>query len=240
MTFLGSMFKAESRTLHDDLVKLSAAHLSDLTSEAQLIEWEQHAAQLATVAAHAASEAKTANDEVVNLTSNVARFTAVAEKLAATNEAAAADALNKAEDFQSQLNGAKTNATDATSWANESRQNAENAQQMVMQGKTKLEASKRDQARAIERQHGAEERLAERQRAAGISNGLNSMDAVIDAMSANTKAAQEAAAAANLRSDMLGKASSSDDAIKAALDEVDHGPKPTTLAERIAALKAAK
>ena len=78
---------------------------------------------------------------------------------------------------------------------------------------------------------------AERERLAGITKGLNGADAVLDAMAANTKKAKESAAADNLRSGVLGKTTETDDAIKAALDEVEGTKKPQSLADKLAALK---
>jgi hypothetical protein len=46
-----------------------------------------------------------------------------------------------------------------------------------------------------------------------------------------------AAAAANIRSDVLGKGADADAAINAALAEVDGAPKPQSLAEKLAALQ---
>ena len=71
----------------------------------------------------------------------------------------------------------------------------------------------------------------------GITKGLNGADAVLDAMAANTKAARENAAADNLRSGVLGKAVETDDAVRAALAEVEGDNKPKTLADKLAALK---
>ena len=54
------------------------------------------------------------------------------------------------------------------------------------------------------------------------------------------QAAREKAAADNIRSGVLGKAVEADAAINAALAEVDGGPKPTSLQDKLAALKNKK
>lgn len=72
---------------------------------------------------------------------------------------------------------------------------------------------------------------------AGISNKLDGADIAINAMQANVVEARKAAAAANLRSGVLGKGADTDAAINAALAEVDGSPKPQTLSEKLAALK---
>jgi len=85
----------------------------------------------------------------------------------------------------------------------------------------------------------AEQRLHDRERLAGISNHLDGANAAINALQANAAKAKEAAAAANLRSGVLSKGSETDSAIAAALKEVDGGPKPQSLSDKLAALKAA-
>lgn len=100
-----------------------------------------------------------------------------------------------------------------------------------------IDQAKRDQARAKQEQFIAEQRLKDRERMAGISNKLDGADIAINAMQANVVEARKAAAAANLRSGVLGKGADTDAAINAALAEVDGSPKPQTLSEKLAALK---
>jgi len=114
---------------------------------------------------------------------------------------------------------------------------AEIAQQLLLEGRGKIEKAKRDQARAAQEAAVAEQRRADRERMAGLTKGLSGTDAALDAMAANTRASKERAAADNLRSGVLGKATDDDAAINAALAAVDGTAKPTSFAEKMAALK---
>ena len=237
MSFLSSFVSTKVRDLHDGAIKLVAQWDPESVGEAQLAEWDSQAKEMATTAARAATDAKTAQDAVANIQSNVARYTAAAEKLAATNEVAANKAADQALEWASKLESAQSEANAATAWATETRTAAENAQRLVIEGRTKIENAKRDQARALQEAKVAEQRRADRERMAGITKGLSGADVALDAMAANAKAAREKAAADNIRSGVLGKASDDDAAINAALAAVDGKPKAQTLAEKLAALK---
>jgi hypothetical protein len=158
----------------------------------------------------------------------------------AGNEDAANKAADQALDWAGKLETAESEASDAEAWAKETRVAAENAQQLVMQGRQKIEAAKREQARALQAEKVADQRRADRERLAGITKGLSGADLAIDAMSANTRAARERAEANNIRSGVLGKAVEADDAITRALAEVDGGGKSQSLQDKLAALKARK
>lgn len=237
MSFFSSFVSTKVRDLHDGAIKLVAQWDPESVGEAQLSEWDSQAKEMATTAARAATDAKAAQDVVDNIKSNIERYTAAAEKLASTNEVAANKAADQALEWSGKLEAATSEATAAAAWATETRAAAENAQRLVIEGRTKIENAKRDQARALQEAKVAEQRRADRERIAGITKGLSGADVALDAMAANAKAAREKAAADNIRSGVLGKASDDDAAIKAALAEVDGKPKTQTLAEKLAALK---
>ena len=241
MTFFTSLISTKIRDAHDGAVKLIAKWDPEGVSQAQLMEWDNTARELAQTAARAATDAKTARDAVTNINSNLDRYTAAAEKLAAAgNEDAANKAADQALEWGSKLETADAEAQDAESWAKETRVAAENAQRLVMQGRQKIEAAKREQARALQAEQVSEQRRADRERMLGITKGLNGADVAIDAMSANARAARERAEANNIRSGVMGKAVEADDAINRALAEVDGAPKTQSLQDKLAALKARK
>jgi hypothetical protein len=237
MSFFTSFLSTKVRDLHDGAIKLVAQWDPESVGEAQLSQWDSQAKEMATAAARAATEAKAAQDVVANIQNNISRYTAAAEKLAPTNDIAANKAADQALEWSGKLEAAMTEATAAAEWATETRTAAENAQRLVIEGRTKIENAKRDQARALQEAKVAEQRRADRERIAGITKGLSGADAALDAMAANAKTAREKAAADNIRSGVLGKSSDSDAAINAALAEVDGKPKAKTLAEKLAALK---
>jgi hypothetical protein len=238
MSFLTSMISTQAKSVHDGAIRLMAQWNPEAVSAAQLDEWNTQARDMAQTAAKAAEDAKTAQDAVANLKANVARYTAAAEKLAATNEEAANKSADLALEYSEKLEAAQTEANEATAWAKETHDAAEKAQRLVMEGRTKIEKAKRDQAHALQEAKVAEQRRADRERMAGITTGLSGTDAAIDAMAANARTAREKAAADNLRSSVLGKAQEADTAIQAALAEVDGGSKPQSLADKLAALKS--
>ena len=240
MSFLTSFVTTKAKNLHDAAIKTVASWDPDTVAESQIAEWQNQAQELANSAAKAATDAKTANDAVENIKANVSRYTAAAEKLATSNPDAANKAADQALELSSRLEAAQAEAADATAWANETLVAAQNAQKLVLEGRTKVEAAKRDQARAQQEAVIAERRRADRERMAGVVNGLNGTDVAIDALKANANAARQKAAANNIRSEVLGKSTDSDSAINAALAEVDNGgvAKPTSLADKLAALKA--
>jgi hypothetical protein len=237
MSFLTSFVSTKVRDIHDGAIKLMAKWDPETVGETQLAEWDATAREMAATAAKAAGDAKTAADALINIQSNISRYTAAAEKLATTNEVAANKAADQALEWSAKLSDATTEASDSAVWADETRVAAENAQRLVIEGKSKIEKAKREQARALQEAAVAEQRRADRERMAGLTKGLSGADVAIDAMAANAKAAREKAAADNLRSGVLGKVTDDDAAIKAALAEVDGTAKPKTLADKLASLK---
>ena len=237
MSIVTSYVSTKARELHDNAIKIMAKWDPESVGDAQLAEWDTQARDLARTAAKAANDAKAASESLDNITKNISNYTAAAEKLASTNEAAANKAADAALEWQKKLEAAVLEEQDSLVWANESREAAERAQQLVIEGRDKIERAKREQARAIQEASVAASRRADRERMTGITKGLNGADAVLDAMAANTKAARENAAADNLRSGVLGKAVETDDAVRAALAEVEGDNKPKTLADKLAALK---
>lgn len=237
MSIISSIVTTKARDLHDTAIKLMAKWDPESVGEAQIKEWDNQARDLARSAAKAQTDAKAAKEAVENIRKNVANYTAAAEKLMRTNEEAANKAADAALEWHSKLDAAVVEESDAESWANEVKVAAERAQQLVIEGRDKIERAKREQARAINEATVAANRRAERERMAGVTKGLNGADAVLDAMAANTKNAKEQAVADNIRSGVLGKTVETDDAVKAALAEIEGGKKPQTLADKLAALK---
>lgn len=241
LSFLTNYISTKARDLHDGAVKLVAKWDPDAVGEAQLKEWDDTAREMAQTAARASSDAKSARDALANMQSNLDRYTAAAEKLAAAgNEEAANKAADQALEWAGKLETARAEAQDAEQWATETRAAAENAQRLVMEGRRKIETAKREQARALQAERISEQRRADRERMAGITKGLDGADLAINAMAANTQAARERAEANDLRSGVLGKAVEADEAINAALAEVDGAPKSRSLQEKLAVLRTAK
>jgi phage shock protein A len=238
MAFFTSFFKSKMDSLHDGAIKLMASWDPAAVSAAQLREWDTQSQEMAEAAARAQTEAKTAGERLAHIQTNLSRYTAAAEKLMTSgNETAANKAADEALKFQSQLKDAEEEAADAAEWAAETRQAAENAQRLVVEGRQKLDRARRDQERAEQEARVAEARRAERERVAGITKGLSGTDAALDAMAANARAARERASASRIRSDALGKATDSDSAVAAALAEVDGKGKSNSLQEKLAALR---
>lgn len=226
-------------SLHDGAIKLMAQWDPEAVSSAQLREWDTQAQEMAAAAARAETDSKQAAERLANIQSNLARYTAAAEKLlTAGNETAANKAADEALSYQAQLKDAEEEAADASEWATETRQAAQNAQRLVLEGRQKLDRARRDQERAEQEAKVSEARRAERERMAGISKGLSGTDAALDAMAANAREARERASANRIRSDALGKASDSDAAVAAALAEVDGKGKSNSLQEKLAALRS--
>jgi hypothetical protein len=237
MSFFTSFISTKVRSAHDGAIKLIAQWDPDSVAESQISQWDTQARDMASAAAKAASDVRDAQAAVQNILSNIARYTAAAEKLMATNEDAANKAADSALEWQGKLAGAEAEAADATAWAAETFAAAESAQRLVMEGRAKIEAAKREQARAAHDARVAEQRRAERERMAGITTGLSGTDVAIDAMTANARADRQRAEADRLRSNVLGRAVDQDAAINAALAEVDGTAKPRSLADKLASLK---
>lgn len=238
MSFFTSFASTKIQDLRDGAVKLMAKWDPEGVGAAQLEEWNTTAEELARTAARAATDAKAAREALDNIEANVNRYTAAAEKLAAAGQDGAANkAADQALEWNAKLEDARTESLDATQWAAETRDAAENAQRLVMEGRAKIEAAKREQARALQAEQVAEQRRAERERMAGLTRGLSGTDMAIDAMKANTRAAKERAEADNIRSGVLGKAVEADAAIAAALAEVDGAPKTQSLQDKLARLR---
>jgi len=237
MTIFTSIVGVKGRQAYDGALKLLAKWDPETVGEAQISEWANQAADMARIAAKAATDAKAARDVLATLQNNVNRYSSAAEKLMATNEAAANQAADQALEYRSQLSEAKEVSVDADAWETESREAAERAERLLLEGRQKIEKSKRDQERALQESQREERRRADRERAAGITKGLSSADAAIDAMAANTRELKEKAAANRIRNGVLDKTIGDNAAINAALNEVDGTVKPITLQEKLAALK---
>lgn len=238
MSFVGSFINTAAKNIHDGAIKTLASWDPNTVGESQLLEWNNKAAELADMAVKAAADRDLAQKQVDDMTANIARYAAAAQKLAPINEVAANKAADQALALQAQLADAQTNLVDAQTWAVETRTTAEAAEEKVAKGRAAIEQAKRNQAHAKQEQTIAEQRLKDRERLAGISNNLDGADIAINAMKSNADAARAKAAAANLRTGVLSKGSETDAAINAALAEVDGTPKPQTLADKLAAINS--
>ena len=237
MSFINSLIKSTAKNIHDGAVMTLADHMPETIAAAQIEEWNSDAAEKASIAVKAASDRDRIQTQIKDITSNIERYTAAAVKLAATNEVAANKAADQALALQNELVNAQANLVDTQNWAAESRERAEAAEDKVSKGRAAIEQAKREQARAAQEQIVAEQRLKDRERFAGISNNIDGTDVAINAMKHNAELAKQKAAAANLRTGVLSKGSEAEAAINAALAEVDGTPKPSTLADKLAALK---
>lgn len=238
MGFLTNYISTKAQELHQAGMQLMAKWDPESVGEAQLAEWDSQAKEMAATAAKAQSDAQESRKVANNIRANLERYTNAATKLIeAGNETAANQAADKALEFKAQLESADAEAQDAEAWAAETLEAAQNAQRLVMEGRTKIEQAKRDQARALKEQEVAERRRQDRERMAGISKSVSGADVAINAMAANARQAREKATADRIRGDVLGKATETDAAINAALAEVDGKPKTQSLADKLAALK---
>ena len=148
MSIVSSIVTTKARELHDGAIKLMAKWDPDSVGEAQITEWDNQARDLARSAARAETDAQAARESLTNIQTNVAKYAAAAEKLAATNEAAANKAADTALEWQNKLAAAEAEAKDASDYAAEVRAAAERAQRLVVEGREKIEHAKREQARA--------------------------------------------------------------------------------------------
>jgi hypothetical protein len=190
------------------------------------------------MAAKAATDLNTAQNKVTGMKVDIARYTAAAEKLIATNETAANTAVERATSLTGDLPAAMAEFTEAQSWAQETEAAAIAAEKRVSDGRAAIDAALHEQAHAKNEAAIASQRLADRERLAGITSHMDGADAAINALRANAAASKQASASANMRSKVLGANQDADSAINAALNEVDSGPAPQTLAEKLAKLKA--
>jgi chromosome segregation ATPase len=237
MSFFGSFVTTTMKNIQDGAIKALASWDPKTVGEAQLKEWSNKAAELAEMAAQAAIEEDAVRKRLGQIRSDITRYTAAAEKLAATNEAAALKAADQALELKGQLAEAEQDLVEAEQWARETRTSAESAQQKVASGRKAIEQAQREQARAKQEAQISEQRLRDRERLAGISGDISGADAAINAMKANAASAKKKAAANDIRSGVLGKGADADAAVQAALAEVDGAPRAQTLAEKLAALK---
>lgn len=236
--FAKSFVRSQARSLHDGLIKAMASWSPDSVGAAQLEEWNTQAVEMAQVAAKAKIDAQTAREALANIQANVTRYTAAAEKLfAAGNEKAAESAVNTGLEWKEKLADATTEVNESEAWEKESLAAAEKAQLLVVEGRDKIAKAKREQERARQNEEASARRLADRERVAGITKGLNGADLVLDAMAANSAAAKQRTEANNIRSGVLGKSTETNTEIAAALAEVDGTTQPKSFADKLAALK---
>jgi len=238
MSFLTSYVSTKARDLHTAGIQLIAKWDPESAGGAQIAEWDSQARDMAATAAKALTDASAMRKTADSIRENMQRYTRAAENLLSKGETAAAEqSADRALEFKSQLEVAEAEAVDAEAWAAETHDAAIKAQRLVAEGRSKIERVKRDQARAQREAEVASQRLAERQRIAGITRDVSGADAAIDAMSANTRKAREKATADRIRSDALGKISDDNKMIERALAEVDGVSTPKNLSDKLAALR---
>lgn len=236
MSFFKHFVTTTMRNIHDGAIKTLASWDPETVGEVQLAEWNQKAAEMARLAAEAAAERDASYKRVEQLEADFARYSAAAKKLAESNATAAEKAVDQALEIKEQIAEARQIHEENLAWANETLAAAEAAQEKVAKGRQAIEAAKREQTRAKREQEIATQRLKDRERMAGITRGLDGADIAIDAMKANAAEAKKNAAAANIRSGVLGKGAEADAAVQAALAEVDGKAKPKSLADKLAQL----
>jgi phage shock protein A len=240
MSFFGSLGKTVVGNVHDGAVKTLANIAPDVVGETQITQWREDAAKAADMAAKAATDYESAQKKFDSMKADIARYTAAAEKLMATNEQAATTAIDRATQLNADLPAMQTQLAEAKSWAEETEQAAIAAEKRLTDGRAAITAALHAQEQAKNEAAIAAQRLADRERLAGITNSLNGADAAINALKATADAAKQKAASANMRAKVLGQNQDADAAINAALQEVTSGPAPQTLSEKLAALKAAQ
>ncbi len=96
MSFFNSFVTVGMRNIHDGAIKTLASWDPDTVSESQIQSWNDKAAELASMAAKAATELESQQKKFDTISGDIARYMAAAEKLAATNEKAANMAADKA------------------------------------------------------------------------------------------------------------------------------------------------
>ena len=239
MSFFASAAQTVASRVHDGAIKTWAKWDPETVGEAQILEWEKEAQRVATIAAKAKDEADSNKKEVDRLTSESNRYLGAAEKLASTNETAALQAANKAEELKGELVTTTQAYNEAKSWADETLDAAKQSQQKVLEGRKTIEAAKRNQAQALRQKEIADTRLAQQNEMAGIKKGLSGTTAAIDALNQNAHDARVQADASKIRSGVMGAASVNDKAIQDALKAAEGPVVEETLAEKIARLKAA-
>lgn len=237
MSFFSSLAISTGKRIHDGVIKTLAEWDPETVGEAQLVEWNSKAAELATISVKAAEDRDNLRKKIDGVVNDIDRYSSAAEKLAATNDQAANKAADKALELQTELETLKVDLADAELWANETRESAIAAQEKVAKGRQAIEAAKREQARATQAAQVAQQRLKDRERVAGISSGLDGADLAINALKENAAEAKRKAEAAKLRAGVLNKGAEADAAINAALAEVDGNPKTETIQEKLARLK---
>jgi chromosome segregation ATPase len=238
MSFFKSLGDTVVHNVHDGAVKTLANIAPDVVGETQVTQWRVDAAKASDMAAKAATDLETAQKKFDGMKADIARYTTAAEKLMATNESAANTAVDRATQLTNDLPAAESTLAEAKSWASETETAAIAAEKRVSEGRAAIDEALHAQVQAKNEAAIAAQRLADRERLAGINNHIDGADAAINALKANAAAARQQTASANMRSKVLGANQDADAAINAALGEIDHGTAPQTLAEKLAALKA--
>lgn len=236
MSFFKSYITTTMRNIHDGAIKTLASWDPETVGEAQLTEWNNKAADMAKLAAEAAAERDLSRKRVEQLEADFNRYSAAAKKLSESNATAAEKAVDQALELKGQIDEAQQLLVENESWAAETLESAQSAQEKVAKGRQAIEAAKREQTRAVREQEIATQRLKDRERMAGITRGLDGADMAIDALKSNAAEAKKTAAAANIRSGVLNRGADADAAVKAALAEVDGTAKPKSLADKLAQL----
>jgi hypothetical protein len=235
----GSLFNNTLRDAHDGAMKLLAQQAPEATAAAGIEDLRQKAATLAARAAHAKIVAASSRAAADAAAAQVGKYIALADKLQTSDPATAEEALKHAEELHPQADQIESQAKEDDHFASEMATMAETAAKNLLSQQAQMQAAVHDQTLARQQSDAAASRLHDRQEAAGLIHGMDTTNLALDALKANTQKAQEQVAAANMQSDALGGAAGSSklDAAMAAMDN----PAPSgSLADRIAALKAAK
>jgi hypothetical protein len=255
MSFLGNYLGVQAKALHDGLVKTLVSFDPEGASEAQLAAYGDKVTELEGIAAKAETQAQADGKQAADLTADAERHIKAVELLeqqvAAETDPARKAAKQKgltqvsqdAERLVGELETAKASAADSRGYADQMKDAHRQAVEKWTTGKTRLSQAKRDQERARIEADRAQERKADRERASGLTSGLDTTDLAVNAMAANTQKFKEKAAGARLTTDALTASSEGDAEAQAALAAVS-GTAPaagastsSSLKDRLAALK---
>lgn len=148
--------------------------------------------------------------------------------------------LTIVEQAQPELDGLKKDASDVKSYLDELQTAYSTAAEKLKAARRQLDQAHRDMERASLAESRAKDRAETAAIAAGVRTGGDTLNVALDAMQRKTQAAQDAAAAANLKATTLAPQDheKEDPAIAAALAAAAGAPaEPQSAADRLAALK---
>lgn len=244
MTFGLSYLKGKFNSARDTIIISIAQFDPEGATEAQIIELNNKVGELATMTAAAMTSAEANDKAVLGIKTQFNEYKGAATILASKIDAgdtskqpALEEAITEAEKLKESLVTAEQEAQDSREWANEIRKHHSEAVGKLTKARDRLTAAKRDMERASREAERQETRLADRQRAMGITGGLDSGEVALTAMERVAASQREKAAAARLTSDALGATTEKSSAVEDALREARSGSvSKLSAADRLKAL----